>query len=84
MMVVWQATTIIVISVAIGLPIGAVAGRWGWRVFIEQLGYFPQPIVPMFSVLLTIPIAIALANIIASIPARAAARTEPAVVLRAE
>jgi ABC-type antimicrobial peptide transport system permease subunit len=84
MTIVWQATTIILLSVAIGLPIGAVAGRWGWRVFVDQLGYFPLPIVPMVSVLLTIPIAIALANIIASIPARAAARVQPAVALRAE
>ena len=84
MTIAWQATTLILVSIAIGLPLGAVAGRWGWRLFVDQLGYFPLPIVPMLSVLLTIPIAAAVANIIASIPARAAARTEPAVVLRAE
>jgi len=33
---------------------------------------------------MSIPAAILLANIIASIPARAAARTQPAVALRAE
>jgi ABC-type antimicrobial peptide transport system permease subunit len=82
--VAWQATTIIVISLAVGLPVGAVAGRWGWRVFIDQLGYVPQPIVPLLSILLAIPVAVVVANLIASIPARAAARIQPAVALRAE
>ena len=82
--IVWQATTIIVIALAIGLPIGAVAGRWGWKVFVDQLGYVPLPIVPMLSVLIAIPAAILIANIIASIPARAAAGMKPALVLREE
>ena len=82
--VAWQATTIIIIALAIGLPVGAVAGRWAWRTFVDQLGYFPLPIVPLLSVLLAIPVALVLANIIASIPARAASRIQPAVALRAE
>jgi ABC-type antimicrobial peptide transport system permease subunit len=82
--VAWQATTIIIISLAIGLPVGAIAGRWGWRVFIDQLGYLPLPIVPLLSILLAIPVAVVVANLIASIPARAAARIEPAVAVRAE
>jgi predicted lysophospholipase L1 biosynthesis ABC-type transport system permease subunit len=82
--VVWQATTIIVISLAFGLPLGAVAGRWAWRLFVDQLGYVRVSIVPLLAVMLTIPAAILLANIIASIPARTAARMKPAVVLREE
>jgi ABC-type antimicrobial peptide transport system permease subunit len=82
--VVWQATTIILISLALGLPLGAVAGRQGWRVFVGQLGYVPLAIVPLVQVLLMIPIAIVLANVIGSIPARAAARTQPVEGLRAE
>lgn len=82
--VAWQATTIALISLAVGLPLGAILGRIAWRFFVNQLGYVPVTIVPLIGVLLAIPAAIALANIIASIPARAAARTEPAVVLRAE
>lgn len=82
--VAWQATTIIVIALTIGLPLGAVAGRWGWKVFVDQLGYVPLPIVPLLSVLLAIPVSLLLANIIAGVPARAAARTQPAVALRAE
>jgi hypothetical protein len=84
MTVAWQATTIAIISLAIGLPLGAILGRLAWRFFVNQLGYVPVTIVPLIGILLAIPAALALANIIASIPARAAARTQPAVVLRAE
>ena len=82
--VVWQATTIIVISLAIGLPVGAIVGRLGWRLFVGQLGYVPDSVVPLLQVLLIIPLAMVLANIVASIPARAAARAQPVVALRAE
>ena len=84
MTVVWQATTIVLIALAIGLPLGAIAGRWAWGLFVDQLGYVRLSIVPLIAILLTIPAAIILSNIISSIPARAAARTQPALVLRAE
>ena len=79
-----QASTIAIISLAIGLPLGAILGRVAWRLFVNQLGYVPVTIVPLIGVILAIPAAIILANLIAGIPARAAARTEPAIVLRAE
>jgi len=81
---IWQTTTITAVSLAIGLPLGAIAGRVGWRLFVARLGYVPLSIVPLLEVLLTIPVAIVLANVIASIPARSAARAQPAVALRAE
>ena len=84
MTVVWQATTTVLIALAVGLPLGAIAGRWAWGLFVDQLGYVRLSIVPLIAVLLTIPAAIILSNIISSIPARAAARTQPALVLRAE
>jgi ABC-type antimicrobial peptide transport system permease subunit len=84
MTVAWQATTIALISLAIGLPLGAILGRLAWHSFVDQLGYVPATIVPLVALLVAIPAALTLANIIASIPARAAARTQPALVLRAE
>ena len=82
--VAWQTTTLIVIALAVGLPLGAVAGRLGWRVFVDTLGFVPRPVVPLIAMFITIPAALLLANTIASFPARAAARTQPAVALRAE
>ena len=36
--VVWQASTMLVIALAVGLPLGVAAGRWAWTVVAEQLG----------------------------------------------
>jgi putative ABC transport system permease protein len=80
----WQATTIAAIALLIGLPTGIAGGRWAWRVFATQLGVLPEPAVPLTTILIAIPAALALANLIAAAPGRAAARTQPAAVLRTE
>jgi FtsX-like permease family len=82
--VAWQATTIAAIALLIGLPTGIAAGQWAWRVFATQLGVLPEPAVPLTTILIAIPAALVLANLIAAPPARAAARTKSAAVLRTE
>jgi len=82
--VAWQATTIAVIALLIGLPAGIAGGRWAWRVFAAQLGVLPEPAVPLTTILIAIPAALALAKLIAAAPGQAAARTKPATVLRTE
>jgi ABC-type lipoprotein release transport system permease subunit len=61
-----------------------IVGRWVWSFFAEELGILSQPQVPLLTVVLCVLGAILLANVIAIIPARAAARAAPAVVLRSE
>jgi hypothetical protein len=80
----WQATTIAGIALLIGLPAGIAGGRWAWRVFAAQLGVLPEPAVPLTTVFIAIPAALALANLVAAAPGRAAARTQPGAVLRTE
>jgi len=80
----WQATTIAAIALLIGLPAGIAGGRWAWRVFATQLGVLPEPVVPLTTIALAIPAALAVANLIAAAPAQAAAHTQPAAVLRSE
>jgi hypothetical protein len=80
----WQATTIAAIALLTGLPAGIAGGRWAWRVFAAQLGVLPEPAIPLATIVIAIPAALALANLIAAIPGRAAARTQPATVLRTE
>jgi len=82
--VAWQATTIAAIALLIGLPAGIAGGRWAWRVFAAQLGVLPDTVVPLTTILITIPAALALANLIAAAPGQAAARTQPATILRSE
>ena len=82
--VAWQATTLTVIALVFGLPIGIAVGRSIWTFFAGSIGVVPEPAVRLVFVLLAIPVGIIAANLIAALPARAAARTKPALVLRAE
>ncbi len=82
--VAWQATTLVVLALLIGLPLGIAAGRWGWNVFANQLGIVPEPRVSVLPLLIAIPATVLLANLIALLPGRAASRVSPAVVLRSE
>ena len=80
----WQSSTFIVVSLTLGLVIGAIAGRSLWNVYANQLGILGVPRVPLVTLLLMVPAAGLLANVLALWPARSAAATRPAVVLRAE
>lgn len=82
--VAWQATTLMALALIVGVPLGVAAGRWIWRVVAESLGTAVGPVTPVVAVLLIVPATVLLANAIAAIPARSAARTEPATVLRSE
>jgi hypothetical protein len=82
--VAWQTTAIAAVAVVVGVPLGVVAGRWTWTLYAGQQGAVAEPVVPVVSTLLLVPAALLLANLVAAIPGRYAARTSPAIVLRAE
>jgi hypothetical protein len=82
--VAWQATTIAAIALLIGLPAGVAGGRWAWRYLAAQLGVLPEPAVPLTAIIIAIPAALVVANLIAAVPGQAAARIPPAAVLRTE
>jgi predicted lysophospholipase L1 biosynthesis ABC-type transport system permease subunit len=82
--VAWQSSTVAVIAVVVGLPVGVAAGRWAWRLFANQLGVPPHPVIPLLPVALLLPGTVLLANLVAAVPARLAARTRPTAVLKAE
>jgi hypothetical protein len=68
----------------IGLPTGIAAGRWGWRIFAGQLGVLPDPVVPPLAIFIAVPAVLLLVNVVAALPGQAAARTQPAPLLRSE
>src|SRR5207244_894615 len=82
--VAWQATTLAAVGVALAVPVGVAAGRWGWTGFAGRLGVVPEPVVPLLAVLTIIPATLVLANLVAAGPGWAAGRVPPASVLRAE
>ena len=82
--VAWQATTLGVAASAIGVPVGLVVGRWAWTALADNLGTVAEPIVPILAVLLAVPLVLLVANTVAFVPGRIAARLRPAIVLRSE
>ena len=81
--VAWQATAIAAVGLVVGLPLGLIAGRVAWLLFAGQAAIVPAPVISPLT-LLAVPVVLALANVIAAVPARTAARTQPAIVLRTE
>lgn len=82
--VAWQASTLVGVALLLGLPLGVAIGRWAWIFFADAIGVVPVPVVDVAPLAAAIPVALLLANLIALIPGRLAARTPPAAVLRSE
>lgn len=80
----WQATTVAVIGLVIGLPLGIVVGRMTWRWVAESTPMLYVAPLGLLAVLLVVPAALVAANLLALWPGRQAARLSPAEVLRTE
>lgn len=80
----WQATTLAVVGLVLGLPVGVLVGSVVWRHVADSLGILPVAIVPVVALAVTVPCVIALVNLVGFGPARKAARTWPADALTAE
>jgi ABC-type lipoprotein release transport system permease subunit len=80
----WQATVLGLAAVAIGVPVGVVAGRWGWLAVAEQLGVASGPVVPLLLIAGVTIAAVLVAHVVAVIPAWQAARLRPAEAFRVE
>jgi hypothetical protein len=80
----WQATTVAVVGLVLGLPLGVVAGRLSWRWVADATPLLYVPPVAALAAVLAIPTWIAVANLTAVIPARRAAHLRTAEVLRSE
>jgi hypothetical protein len=80
----WQSSVAVGIGTVVGVPLGIVLGRFIWDLFAREINAVPQPTVPVLSVVLVVVGALLLANIVAAIPGRSAAKTPTALLLRAE
>jgi hypothetical protein len=79
----WQASVVAAIAALVGLPVGIAAGRQLWTFFAQSINAVPEPTVPASLFLVAAGVLI-LANLVALVPARVAARTPAALALRAE
>jgi hypothetical protein len=82
--VAWQASVAAIVGIIVGVPAGIALGRWLWALFARAIYAVPQPSVPVLEIVLVALGALVLANAVAAIPGRIAARTSTAHVLRAE
>ena len=82
--VAWQSTIAVGIGVVVGVPLGIVAGRALWTLFAHELHVVPRPTVPGLTILVVAGAALVLANVVAALPGRQAARTPAALVLSTE
>jgi len=82
--VAWQSSAAVTIGTIVGLPLGIVVGRLLWNLFASGIHAVPAPSVPALAVVGIAFGTIVLANIVAAVPGRIAARTPTALLLRAE
>ena len=78
----WQATAAALVGVLIGLPLGIAVGRTVWLTFATNLGVLPRAVVPGLAVVALVVAVVAVANILAVLPAYLAARPRPHDQLR--
>jgi ABC-type antimicrobial peptide transport system permease subunit len=79
-----QASFLVLVAVCVGVPLGVLLGRVAWTEYAERSGFVSVVRVPALAILLVISLAVVAAELCAALPARAAARTRPATLLRAE
>ncbi|MFN2613395.1 MAG: FtsX-like permease family protein [Actinomycetota bacterium] len=82
--VAWQASTVGVVALVLGIPLGVIAGRFAWSILANQMGFLSEPVVDLLALFIVIPATIIAVNLVAALPARAAARLRPALAFRTE
>jgi putative ABC transport system permease protein len=80
----WQASLILGVAGVAGVPLGVAAGHWAWAAFATSLGAVPVTVVPVPALLAGFAVLLMAGNLLAAVPGAVAARTPPAVMLRAE
>lgn len=81
---VWQAATIAIIGVGVGVPLGVIIGRSAWIESVDQLGIVDAPTTPWRIGALVVVGAILGAALAGAVPGWLASRRDPAATLREE
>jgi FtsX-like permease family protein len=79
-----QATLLALVGILFGIPLGLALGRVLWHAAADMTPLAYQPPLAALALLLIVPAALLVANLLAAWPARRAARLRPAHVLRTE
>ena len=82
--ILWQANTITILALLLGVPVGTVIGRGVWYIFAHQIGVFAAPTVPPAPVIALVFGALLITCLTALVPARSAARSQVSEILRTD
>jgi len=82
--VIWQSTTVALIGLVIGVPVGIEIGRAVWLAFAGNLGVVPVAVVQGWLLAALAVGVLAVANVLAFAPALVAMRLRPQQLLRAQ
>jgi FtsX-like permease family len=80
----WQVSTLVALALAAGLPLGVAAGRRAWVLFAAALGVPADARTPATFLLVLVPAAVLIVNLVAWLPARRASGVRPSDALRSE
>lgn len=78
----WQASTVALVGIILGVPLGVVAGKAAWNAFAVNLGVVPVSAIEVGALVVLAVAVLVAANILAAAPALAAARGRPGPLLR--
>ena len=84
LVVITQASLLAAIGLAFGVPLGVVLGRVTWRLVAHATPLFYHPPLAAIAIALVGPLALLVANLLATWPGHRAARLHSAEILRAE
>jgi predicted lysophospholipase L1 biosynthesis ABC-type transport system permease subunit len=79
-----EATAVAAFGIVVGLVLGIAGGATLWRAVAHRVGLVPGVDTPLRGILVVVVATVLVANVVAALPARAAARTPAAAILRAE
>ncbi len=78
----WHATSVALVALLVGIPLGVASGRWAWNLVTPGMGSVSPALVSTAAIAAVVPAALLLANVVAVWPAWVASRVAPAVVMR--
>jgi FtsX-like permease family len=82
--VAWQATTLAIVGLLFGIPLGLALARTLWRVVAERTPVVYVPPLALVAVFLVVPVSLLVVNLLAAYPGHRAVGQRISTVLRAE
>ena len=82
--VVWQGALALLVTLALGVPLGIAGGRWLWTRFASDIGVAPDAALPALLLLAAVGVVLVVGILSAAGPGMMAARTRPAEAMRTD